>query len=263
MVHGNISCPPVLFSPHSQLFSPLSSSNDLQPTMSFDHFFQYPSSNDTDADAMNAEQRRGRRDLFITPIPMFTPDPTFAPDTFFAPDPQLADAPSPETFDLEVDNNKEVEGFDLESSLRQFDDLFATFRDTVPVVPTPSVVTYSTESTYDVSSQYSCDLTLSDYSIPSDIGSRGSVSDSFSPPTSFYSATFSDFSPSIPPLSPSKAVTGQESAAVSPSAAVHVALDETQGPMPFKCTYPQCSFCESEIRDFISYWLTLLASLRT
>jgi hypothetical protein len=200
--------------------------------MSFEpDLIRYPSSKGTEA--MKA-------DLF------FTPDP------FFAPDPQLAEAPSPDTFDLEVDNDKEVEDFDLELSFKEFDDFFATLRDTIPVVPTPSVVTHSTESAYEISSsQYSCDFTLSDYSIPSEIESRDSVNDGlYSTHASVYSAAFSDSPPSFPSPSPVKAVAVQESATVSLSAAVDVVPGETQGPVkPFKC--PLCPFCESEATDFI------------
>lgn len=186
--------------------------------MSFEQgFIQYPLSKGTDA--MKA-------DLF------------FAPDPFFAPAPQLADAPSPDTFDLEVDNNKEVEDFDLELSFKQIDDVFATFRDTIPVAPTPTLVTDSTEA----SSQYSCDFTPSDYSILSEIESRGSVNDGpYSTHASVYSAAFSNSLLPIPPPSPAKAVPVQESASVAFSAAVHVVPDEAYGPVkPFKC--PLCPF---------------------
>jgi len=168
-------------------------------------------------------------------------------DFFFAPDPQLAVGPSPETFDQEVDNDQEVEEFDLELSFKQFDDFFATFHDTIPVVPTPSVVTHSTESAYEVSSQYSCDLTLSDYSIPSEIESRGSVNDGlYSTHASVYTAAFSDSLLPTPPSSPAKAVAVQEST-VAHSAAVHVVPDEAHRPVKrFKC--PFCPLCESEAR---------------
>jgi hypothetical protein len=185
-------------------------------------------------------------------------------DLFFAPDPQLADAPPPETFDLEVDNDKEVEEFDFESSFKQFDDFFAALGDnTIPVaVPTPSAVTYSTGSTYDVSSsQYSCDLTSSDYSIPSEIESRSSVDDElYSTLASVYSSAFSDSPAYIPPPSPAKAVPVQEFATVALSAAVKVVPDEAHKPdRPFKC--PQCPFGESGGQGFY-YWLTLVASLQ-
>ncbi|KAF8490811.1 hypothetical protein F5888DRAFT_1637919 [Russula emetica] len=179
--------------------------------MSFElDFIQYPSSKGTDA--MEA-------------------------DLFFAPDPQYAYAPSSESFDQEVDNDKEFEELDLDFSFKQFDDFFATFRDTIPVVPT-SAVTHSTESLYDVpSSQYSCDLTLSEYSIPSEIESCGSVNDGFyGTHASVYSAAFSNSPPSIPPPSPAKAVAVQKSTPVSVSAAVHMVPDEAHGPVkPFKC----------------------------
>jgi hypothetical protein len=212
--------------------------------MSFEpDFIQYPSSKGTDA--MKA-------DIF------------FAPDAFFAPDPQLADAPSPETFDLEVDNDKEFGEFDLELSFKQFDDFFATFHDTIPVAPTPSAVTHSTESAYEVSSsQYSCDLTPSEYSIPSEIESCSSVNDGlYSTHASVYSAAFSDSLPSIPPPSPAKTVALQESASVALSATVHVVPYEAHRPVkPFKCHL--CPHCESEASQEFYYSLTLLASFRS
>jgi hypothetical protein len=171
-----MSCRVVFSLPHPLKFS---SNDDAQPSMSFEQdFIPYPSSQGTDV---------------------------MGPDLFFAPDPQLAFAPSPESFDREVDN----EEFDLELSLKEFDDFFATFGDTIPVVPTPSVVTDSTESVY--TSQYSCDLTPSDYSIPSEIESRGSVYDGlYSTHASVYSAAFSDPLPSIPPLSPAANAVGMQ-----------------------------------------------------
>jgi NAD-dependent dihydropyrimidine dehydrogenase PreA subunit len=185
-------------------------------------------------------------------------------DLFFAPDPQLAVAPPPEIFDQEVDNDKEVEEFDLELSFKEFDDFFATVCDTIPVVPTPSVVTHSTESAYEVSSQYSSDFTLSEYSIPSEIESRDSVNDGlYSTHASVYSSALSDFTQSIPAPSPAKAVAVQEST-VALSAAVHVVPGEARkahGPVkPFKC--PHCRFCESECQDFIIGSFLLLASAR-
>ena len=210
--------------------------------MSFEpNFIQYPSSKGAGPDAMKA-------------------------DLFFAPDPQLAVAPSPDTFfDQEVDNDKEVEEFDLELNFKEFDDFFATICDTIPVVPTPSVVNHSTESAYEVSSsQYSCDFTLSEYSIPSEIESRDSVNDGlYSTHASVYSAAFSNSAQSIPPRSPAKAVAVQEST-VALSAAVRVVPGEAReahGPVkPFKC--PLCPFCESECHDFIIGSSSLLASAR-
>ena len=184
-------------------------------------------------------------------------------DLFFAPDPQLAHAPSPESFDLEVDNDKEVEEFDLDLSFKQFDDFFANFRDTIPVAPAPSTVTHSTGSIYESSSQYSCDFTLSDYSIPSEIESCGSVNDGLynTPPPAYSVIAFPNPSPYIQPPSPVKAATVQKSSTGTFSAAVHVVLGEALGPVkPFKCKL--CPFCESETRYLINYWLTLLASLQ-
>jgi hypothetical protein len=201
--------------------------------MSFElDFIQYPSSKGTDA--MEA-------------------------DLFFAPDPQPAYAPSSESFDQEVDNDKEFEELDLEFSFKQFDDFFANLRDTIPVVPTPSDMTHLTESVY--SSQYSYDPT--DYSIPSETEYRGSLNDGFyGTHAPVYSAAFSNSPPPIPPPSPAKAVAVQESATVSVSAAVHMVPDEAHGPVkPFKCL--QCPFCESEARIlFIVGSFLLLASAR-
>ena len=194
--------------------------------MSFDSYFiQYPSSKGTLAEAMD-------------------------PNLFFAPDPQLAYAPSPESFDREVDNDKEFEELDVELSFKEFDDFFATFGDTIPgqiAVPTPSAVTYSTESLY--SSQYSCDLTSSDYSIPSEIESCGSVYDGLdNAHASVYSPAFSDSLPSIPPPSPAKAIIVQESFnTASLSVPVHLVPDKAHkargSVKPFKC--PTCPLCES------------------
>jgi hypothetical protein len=207
-----MSCRVVFSLPHPLKFS---SNDDAQPSMSFEQdFIPYPSSQGTDA---------------------------MGPDLFFAPDPQLAFAPSPESFDREVDN----EEFDLELSLKEFDDFFATFGDTIPVVPTPSVVTDSTESVY--TSQYSCDLTPSDYSIPSEIESRGSVYDGlYSTHASVYSAAFSDPLPSIPPLSPAANAVGMQESAFP----AHVAPGEADEVVkPFKCHL--CSFCESDCQAFL------------
>jgi hypothetical protein len=190
--------------------------HDVQPFMSFEQdLIPYPSSS-----GKNARE----------------------PDLFFAPDPQLAFAPSPESFDREVDN----EEFDLELSFKEFDDFFATFGDTIPVAPTPSAVTDLTDSAESVYS--------SQYSIPSEIESRGSVYDGlYSTHASVYSAAFSDPLPSIPPPSPAAV---QESA--SP---VHVIPDEAHGPVkPFKC--PLCPFCESDAMHFIIGSFLLLASAR-
>ena len=188
-------------------------------------------------------------------------------DPFFAPDPQLAFAPSPDSFDREVDNDKEFEDFDLELSLNEFDDIFATFGYPIPVAPAPSVVTHSTESVY--SSQYSCDSTTSDYSIPSEIEFRGSVYDGlYSPHASVYSAPFSDSLPSIPPPSSAKLVAVQESATTAslfaPAHVVPGKAHNVHGPVKsFKCPRHQCDFCKSEAKHFIIIGsFLLLASAR-
>jgi len=188
-------------------------------------------------------------------------------DLFFAPDPQLAFAPPPASFDSEFDNDEQVEERDFELSLKfkQVDDFYANFLDTIPVTPTPPAVTHSTESVSGVS-QYSCDLTLSDYSIPSEIESRGSVNDGIYNTHAFVqpAAAFFNSLPLIPPPSPSEAVAVQESATGFLSAADLVVPDEAheaQRPVkPFHC--PVCPFCESEARNLIIGSFLLPASAR-
>lgn len=203
-------------------------------------------------------------------------------DLFFAPAPQVAYAPSPDTFDLEVDNYGGFEEFDLESSSKQIDHFFDTYR-YIPAVPTPSAVSHSTESLYEVSSQYSGCPTLSDCSISTFLSENeflGSVNDGlYSPHSSEYSAAFSD-SPSSVPLSPANMaifdygtlnldpnlVAAQEYIFVG-SAVAHVVPDKAHEPVKresvkrFKC--PFCPHSEPEARDFIiGSFLIPLASLR-
>ena len=172
------------------------------------------------------------------------------PDLFFAPDPdtQLAFAPSPESFDRDFDK----EEFDLELSFKEFDNFFATLGHTIPVAPTPSAVTDSTDSTESVySSQYSCGLTPSEYSSVYQVGQSffstnqnaaagceqyPIPSEPYNTYPSVYSAAFSDPLPSIPPGSPEV-----KAAAVQESDEAH----KVHGPVKlFKCY--RCSFCESD-----------------
>lgn len=266
--HGNKSCPvPPSFPSHSLLFSLLSSPNNVRLSMSLEQEFiwyseGYPPSESAD------EMKK---------------------DLFFAPAPQVAYAPSPDTFDLEVDNYGGFEEFDLESSSKQIDDFFDTYHRYMPVVSTPSAVSHSTESLYEVSSSlYSCP-TLSDCSTPSiqsENEFRGSVNEGlYSPHSSEYSAAFSDSPSCVPPTPANKArfdnktifdygsmnldqnfAGAQESAYVG-SAAVHVVPDKAHEAVKresvkrFWC--PFCSHCESEARVFIiGSFLIPLASLR-
>jgi hypothetical protein len=160
---------------------------------------------------------------------------------FFGPDPPVVDAPSSAAFDEDVDNDKEVGELDLELSFKNMDDIFATFHDSIPAAPTPSesAVTYSTESLYELSSQYSCDPTSSDYSIPSEIESRGSNDG-----TSDYSAPYANGPPSIDIV-----VQQYDASVINPAALSldHVVPDPdaqmAREPVkPFAC--PLCSFCK-------------------
>jgi hypothetical protein len=139
--------------------------------MSFEHLVQYPSAESTDA---------------------------LGPELFFAPPPQHTDAPSPELFD------QEVAGLDLNLPFELFgpyNDFLPTF---IPIISTPSALTYSTDSVHDVpSSHYSSDFSQSDYSIPSEIESYYSSNNGdYRANDSSQSAVFSNGPPSesIPSL---------------------------------------------------------------
>jgi hypothetical protein len=197
---------------------------------------------------------------------------------FFAPPPQAADAPSPDSFDNEVDN--EVGELNINWF---FNDNFS-FQDTVSVVSTPPALTYSTDSSY-AFSQYSYDNTpsASDYSNPSEIEACGSVKDGlYTMHGSIYSAVFSD-GPTFPPVSPVTTQSDYGTSNLGPNF-IRMSLDESSaeqsacvaptplhatpnskaqtGPLvtkPFKC--PLCPFCMSKPMG-IYIRLTLLASLR-
>lgn len=185
------------------------------------------------------------------------------PDLFFAPPPQYADAPPPELFD------QEVARLDLDLPFEQFEDFFTTFNDTIPVIYTPSALTYSTDSVREVTSsqsQYSSDFTQSDYPIASEIESYFGL---YGTPDSdsIHSADFSNGPPSIHPLqaaepnaqfdfgiSPedlSTAVQPPSTSVVPALLPVHVTPD-SEAPIapapdsdrPYKC--PLCSHCKAE-----------------
>ncbi len=133
-----------------------------------------------------------------------------APDLLFAPS-QPVDAPSPESFDKEVTELL----VDLDLPSNQFFDFPPTFDDAISAVFTPSILTYSTDSVREVtSSNYSCDFTPSDYSIPSEIDSYGSLN--YGTHNSIYSA-ISNSPPSIPPLHPAKSQADYDTSDLNPS----------------------------------------------
>jgi hypothetical protein len=122
------------------------------------------------------------------------------PELFFAPPPQHTDAPSPESFDREVaelDLNFPFEPFG------PFDDFLPTF---IPIISTPSALTYSTDSVHEVtSSHYSSDFSQSDYSIPSEIESYYSLNNGlYRTHDSIHPAFSSNGPPDIPPLHPAE-----------------------------------------------------------
>jgi hypothetical protein len=199
-----------------------------------------------------------------------------------------------ELFDHEFDNNEEINEFGRNLSPEQIDAFFNS-RDSTPAISTkistPSAFTNSTDSSCETApSQYSFNFTPSesDYLNPSEFETDGSANSSFySAQASISSAEFTDPLPYFPPLNPTEAhgsmdlpnfVTDDYSTAmqqlesvtcVDPAAlSVHV-IEDSKAQMtaqmapiekPFKC--PLCLFCESEARDFINHWLTLLASLQ-
>ena len=198
-------------------------------------------------------------------------------DAFFAPPPPQADAPSPESFDSEEDwsevDNKVAE-LDFNWSFDQFDDFYSTYRDSIPVNPTPAL-TYATDSSYENTlSQYSNDFSPSVYSNPSEFETHSFVNDGVYTIDEFiHSAMLSDYQPSLPTvdtieaqsdngipdlsnfveMSPGDLPAVQQSAFPAISAQVEPFK-------PFKC--PQCPFCMSEPAGDYNQ-LTRLASFRT
>src|SRR5713226_8045990 len=117
--HKHIVSRPIVFYLSFPLIPLLSSSNNLSPSMTFESdFIRYPSSEGTG-------------------------------------DPPLVDVDSSAAFDEEVDNDKEVGELELELSLKNLDDFYATFHDDdTPVAPNSSAATCSTDSSYPQSSHY-------------------------------------------------------------------------------------------------------------
>ena len=209
----------------------------IQPTMSSDSFLYPPSENN---------------------------------DSFFAPPPPQADAPSPESFDSEVDN--EVGELDFNWSFDQFDDFYSIYRDSIPVNPTPAL-TSATDSSYDnAASQYSNDFSPSVYSnrsgfeIPSFVNDGVYTIDEF-----IHSAMISDYQPSFPAVNTVETQT--DNGTSDPQKFVEMTpgdpptVQQSTFPMiseqvepfkPFKC--PQCPFCMSKPAGVYN-WLTRLASL--
>lgn len=123
---------------------------------------------------------------------------------FFAPPPPPADAPSPESFDREVDE----EAAKLDSwNFDQFDDFLINFQNNVSAISASPSVTYSTDSTFGIdTSLYSYDPSPSVYSSPSDIESGSSVSNGlYTMHNPIYSAVFSDGPLPFIPMNPVEA----------------------------------------------------------
>ena len=193
-------------------------------------------------------------------------------ELFFAPPPQHTDAPSPEIFD------QEVAELDLDFPFK-FDDFSAAFYGTIPVVSTPSALTYTTDSVHGVTtSHYSSDFTQSEYSIPSEIESYYSLNNGpYGSHDSSPSAAFSNGPSSIPSIHLSKAEPDFGTSDLSPNFVgispedlstamqptpsgttvpiplpVHVTPDSVaQAPAPdndrpFKCPHPGCRHCKAK-----------------
>lgn len=227
-----------------------------------------------------------------------TTDPMWE-DPCYPPGPPLqpTDALSSELFDHEFDNDEGVNEFCRKLSPEQIDALFNS-RDTTPSaistkISTPSTSTNSTDSSYETApSQYSFSLTSSesDHLNPSEFETDGSVSSSLYSAQVFIPSADTDCLPYIPPLNPTEAhgtmdlnpnfladnysttdvqqlesVTCVDPAALSVGPVHVISNSESKAQTahfkkPFKC--PMCLFSESVARDFIYYWLTLLASLQ-
>jgi hypothetical protein len=177
---------------------------------------------------------------------------------------------------------------ELDWSFQQFQDNLSNFRDTLPVITTPSSLTYSTETDSEFApSQGSYGFAPSHYSIPSEIATRGSAehgvygafcsdvaydgSLSFgplppSPPldpaeayidygTSDPSRSFFNVSPEEPSLAMQQSTTivapAPQSVRVMPDSQTQV-----KPAKPFRCPHWQCSFGTSD-----SYWNLQLAHI--
>lgn len=205
-------------------------------------------------------------------------------DPFFAP-PLQADAPSPESFDSELDPevDNEVGELDLNCLFDNFDDSDSTDRtsgatilDNIPDNPTPAL-TFWTDSSYEnASSQYSYDHSPSVFSNLFEIETSFLANDGTYPIDDFiHLDMFSDSDyqqsapavdtvetqsdngtpdlPSFVNMTPSEPSTVQQSASPVISAPVEPFK-------PFKC--PQCPFCMSEPVGIYKWLTRLVASAR-
>ena len=152
-----------------------------------------------------------------------SPDAKNADLFSFGPPPQPPDAPSPELFDQDVD--QDVAELDLNLS---FDDFLSTVCDNVPAASTLPALTYSTDSCYEIAS--SLDFYINAPSVPlmpSEIETVtcGSVNDgSYTTHGSIYSpaAVLSDGLLPFPPANPVMAQSDYETSYVSTSIPVHL-----------------------------------------
>lgn len=191
---------------------------------------------------------------------------------FFAPPPPPAEAPSPESFDREVDEVAEQDPLNF----NQFDDFFSTFYNNVSAVFTSPSLTYSTDSNYGIdSSQYSYDAPPSVTSSPSDFESGSSVNNGlYTTHDAIYSAVFSNSPLPFLPVNPVEARSDYETSdfvGISPGdlsvvptpLSVNVEPDsvvKTTQVKPFKC--PQCPFGKDSLWKYIIGSLFLPASAR-
>ena len=195
---------------------------------------------------------------------------------FFAPPPPPADAPSPESFDREVDEEvAELDSWNFD----QFDDFLFNFQNNVSAISASPSLSYSTDSTFGIdSSLYSYDPSPSVLSSPSDIESGSSVENGlYTMHDAVYLAVFSDGPLPFLPVNPVEAqsdygvsdlvapggipVTQQR--VVPTPIPVSVRPDpeaKTTQNKPFKC--PQCSFGMAFHGNFISGSPFLPASAR-
>jgi hypothetical protein len=175
---------------------------------------------------------------------------------------------------------KDIGEIEFDWPFPQLQDNFSTYPDTLPCVTTPSSFTYSTES----DSQYSYGFAPSDYSVPSDVVTRGTADDLYTAhdfdPSSFGSLPASpalhpvearsDYGPSdsyqfFDGSSPEDLFTLQQFATFGAPGRLPVQVTPEQPDIqtlakPFQCPYCPLGKTHSSMR--IYNWLTLRISLQ-
>ena len=151
----------------------------------------------------------------LTQYPSTETTDALRPGFFFAPPPQ-PDALSHELFD------QEIAELDLDFSFEAIDEIFTTFRNSIPNISTPSALASSTGAVYGVTSSHcSSDFTQLDYSIFSDMESYYLLDNGpYGMHDPIHSAVSSNGPPSIPPLHQAEAQFDFGTSDLSPNSVV-------------------------------------------